>query len=285
MRKLLTRLGCSFHQVNGFLFKADPEKQQAFAAEHEQDKQTAQTEGWRRYFLDGVHPLYGLEVVFCCWLLVGQRFEVGVGGGRKRLNNTAGDGVRKGEVSLLLCGISKNSWRSRITGEKLRAFWEDLASSSAAEAYDAVCTLAAFPRQVVPLLRKSLAPVPPARPGQVARLLADLGSAQFEARERATEGLERLGELAVPELRRALAKRPDLEVRRRIERILSCTDGKAPPPARLAAIRAVEVLEHVGTPEARALLRELGRGAPEARLTQEAKASLDRLKKRPAARR
>jgi transposase len=86
MRKLLTRLGCSFHQVSGFLFKADPEKQQAFAAEYEQDKQTAQTEGWRRYFLDGVHPLYGREVVFCCWLLVGQRFEVGVGGGRKRLN-------------------------------------------------------------------------------------------------------------------------------------------------------------------------------------------------------
>ena len=42
--------------------------------------------GWRRYFLDGVHPLYDLEVLFCCWLLVGQRFEVGVGGGRKRLN-------------------------------------------------------------------------------------------------------------------------------------------------------------------------------------------------------
>jgi hypothetical protein len=33
--------------------------------------------GWRRYFLDGVHPLYDLEVLFCCWLLVGQRFEVG----------------------------------------------------------------------------------------------------------------------------------------------------------------------------------------------------------------
>jgi hypothetical protein len=30
--------------------------------------------------------LYGLEVLFGCWLLVGQRFEVGVGGGRKRVN-------------------------------------------------------------------------------------------------------------------------------------------------------------------------------------------------------
>jgi transposase len=86
IRKLLQRLGCSFHQVSGFLFKADPDKQQEFLQEYEQDKKTAQAEGWRRYFLDGVHPLYGLEVLFCCWLLVGQRFEVGVGGGRKRLN-------------------------------------------------------------------------------------------------------------------------------------------------------------------------------------------------------
>jgi transposase len=86
MRKLLHRLGCSFHQVSGFLFKADPDQQQEFLEAYEQDKQKVQTDHWRRYFLDGVHPLYGLEVLFCCWLLVGQRFEVGVGGGRKRLN-------------------------------------------------------------------------------------------------------------------------------------------------------------------------------------------------------
>jgi transposase len=86
MRKLLARLGCSFHKVSAFLFKADQDKQKEFVNDYEQDKPKVQTEGWRRYFLDGVHPLYGLEVVFYCWLLAGQRFEVGVGGGRKRLN-------------------------------------------------------------------------------------------------------------------------------------------------------------------------------------------------------
>lgn len=86
MRKLLQRLGCSFHQVSGFLFKADPDKQQEFIDAYEQEKTTTPAEGSRRYFLDGVHPLYGLEVLFCCWLLVGQRFEVGVGGGRKRFH-------------------------------------------------------------------------------------------------------------------------------------------------------------------------------------------------------
>ncbi|MHB8736638.1 MAG: winged helix-turn-helix domain-containing protein [Terriglobales bacterium] len=86
MRKLLHRLDCSFHQVSGFLFKADPDKQQEFLKDYQQDQKSVSAEGGRRYFLDGVHPLYGLEVLFGCWLLVGQRFEVGGGGGRKRLN-------------------------------------------------------------------------------------------------------------------------------------------------------------------------------------------------------
>jgi transposase len=86
MRKLLVRLGCSFHKASAFLFKAEQDKQKEFVAQYEQDKGKVQSDGWRRYFVDGVHPLYGLEVVFSCWLLAGQRFEVGVGGGRKRLN-------------------------------------------------------------------------------------------------------------------------------------------------------------------------------------------------------
>jgi hypothetical protein len=47
----------------------------------------------------------------------------------------------------------------------------------------------------------------------------------------------------------------------------------------LRLLRAVEALEHVGTPEARQLLEALSRGAREARLTREAQASLRRLAK------
>jgi hypothetical protein len=50
----------------------------------------------------------------------------------------------------------------------------------------------------------------------------------------------------------------------------------------LHALRALEVLEHVGTPEARRVLEALGHGAPGARLTEEAKAATERLAKRPA---
>jgi hypothetical protein len=50
----------------------------------------------------------------------------------------------------------------------------------------------------------------------------------------------------------------------------------------LRDVRAVEALEHAGMPEARRLLETLARGAAEARLTQEARASLRRLERRPA---
>jgi transposase len=42
--------------------------------------------GTRRYFVDACHPVWGLELLDCCWLLVGPRHYVGVGSGRKRLN-------------------------------------------------------------------------------------------------------------------------------------------------------------------------------------------------------
>src|SRR5262249_9059558 len=44
--------------------------------------------------------------------------------------------------------------------------------------------------------------------------------------------------------------------------------------------RALEVLEHAGTPEARRLLEDLAQGIAEARLTREARAALTRLNRR-----
>src|SRR5262249_18530928 len=124
------------------------------------------------------------------------------------------------------------------------------------------------------LLRAHLFPVPPADGRRLARLVTDLDSDSFETRERATRELALLGDLAEPALRQALENRPSPELRRRAQRLLAKLEGP-----KLRQVRAVEVLELVGTPEAQKLLQELAGGAPSARLTQEAKASLGRLDK------
>jgi len=86
MRGLLHRIGVSYHKATGFFWKADPDKQEAFLRTHERQKRQADGRKTRRYFVDACHPVWGVELLYCCWLLVGQRFLVGVGGGRKRLN-------------------------------------------------------------------------------------------------------------------------------------------------------------------------------------------------------
>ena len=54
------------------------------------DKKEAEGQTTRRSFVDACHPVWGVEMLSCCWLLVGQQFLVGVGGGRKRLNVLGG---------------------------------------------------------------------------------------------------------------------------------------------------------------------------------------------------
>jgi transposase len=89
VKQLLKRIGASYHKVTGFLWKANPDKQHEFVTHYERQKAAAQRPGarrTRRYFVDACHPLWGLELIYACWLLVGQRFLAGMGSGRKRLN-------------------------------------------------------------------------------------------------------------------------------------------------------------------------------------------------------
>ncbi len=52
--------------------------------------------------------------------------------------------------------------------------------------------------------------------------------------------------------------------------------------AQLQAVRVTALLERIGSRDARDLLKKLATGAPAARLTREAKASLERLQLREA---
>jgi len=85
VRALLKRLGASYHKVSGFFWKADRQKQKAFLKKYRR-QQKHLAPGTRRYFIDACHPVWGVDLLYSCWLLRGQRFYVGVGNGRARLN-------------------------------------------------------------------------------------------------------------------------------------------------------------------------------------------------------
>jgi len=157
------------------------------------------------------------------------------------------------------------------------ALWHDLGHDDAARGLEAMAKLLATPRETLDLLKQRLRPVPAVDDRRVARLLVDLGHENFEARQRAGAELEKLQELVEPALRRLLADKPPLEVRQRAEALVEKLDKQPLAGDTLRAWRAVEVLEKIGTPEARQLLETIAQGAPEARQTQEAGAALKRL--------
>jgi WD40 repeat protein len=167
-----------------------------------------------------------------------------------------------------------------LGADAITSCWNDLAGGNAAKAYEAIWTLVSVPGQAVPFIRTHVRPVPLPDLKRLASLIADLDSNDFATRNQAIKDLEKLQDLTAPFIREQLKKQMSLEVRRRLEQFLDKIEGPVTDPEQLRALRAVEVLEHIGTPEAREVLHALAKGAPEVRLTQEAKASLRRLDKR-----
>src|SRR5204863_6714001 len=105
----------------------------------------------------------------------------------------------------------------------------------------------------------------------------ELDSDRFRVRDKATQELAGLGKLAEPALRQALKSSPSPEVRSRIEALLKGLKESTIAPRLLRDLRTLDVLEQVGTPEARKVVEAMARGARDPRLLEEAKATLERL--------
>src|SRR5262249_41050344 len=152
-----------------------------------------------------------------------------------------------------------------LSARELEAAWASLAADPA-EAYRAVSVLAAAPRQAVPFLSEHLKPVAPESTEKIRRLIADLDSSRFAVRQTAGAELERMGEDALPLLKRALIAGPSLETRRRLEDLIVRLPWRAATGEELRGLRAIEAMEGMATPEALALLKRLAKGAPGAGL-------------------
>jgi WD40 repeat protein len=179
---------------------------------------------------------------------------------------------------LPTCVLGKPA--AKVTSVELESRWAELIGDDARKAYRAQWTLAASPKDVMPLLQKQLKPAAATDGDRVTRLLKELDSDDFETREKATEELEKVGNGAEPALRKVLAGNVSVEMKQRIELLLGKLRMATASPDRLREARALELLEQLGTPQAVELLKELSKGAAGARLTEEATAAVKRAARR-----
>jgi hypothetical protein len=167
---------------------------------------------------------------------------------------------------------------STLPERQLECLWAALRRDDGLAAFDALCALAAAPLQTLNLIQERLQPAAAPDVQRISTLIADTNNAKFAVRQAASTELERFGEEAEPQLIKAVSYSPSLETRRRAERLLQKLENGGLKGDALRAVRCVELLERIGTPEAKALLQSLAAGASDTRLTIEAQTSLKRMK-------
>ena len=183
-------------------------------------------------------------------------------------------------VILDLSNLTGKTRRDRLTDDELSARWESLTATDAAKAYEARADLLHAPNSTVPFLARRLQPAPALDARRVEGLIKSLDSESFQERDKAARELEQMGELVREPLRKALAAHPSAEVRRSLQALLDKLTQLA--PSQLRTVRAVEVLERIGTPEALPVIKRLTGGNPDGLLTTESRAVLARRSRRSA---
>jgi WD40 repeat protein len=157
--------------------------------------------------------------------------------------------------------------------------WDDLASMEPRAAQDAVWALVNEPAKAIAMLRERLKPAAAIVEADITALLADLAGDNFARREAAGRRLRELGHGIEKPLEAALAKAANAEQSRRLKALLdACRDDGPMSADERRALRAIQALGLIATPDARKLLEAWAKGVDGAKLTSESKAALERLR-------
>jgi hypothetical protein len=158
--------------------------------------------------------------------------------------------------------------------------WDELACNDASRSFAAGIVLRREGDNAVPFIRNRLKQED--APRRIREALASLDHDLFAVREKAEQELLVLGETAQPAIQEAIAGARSVEWKMRGARILDSLRHPFPiPPGEpLRRWRAIQVLERIGTPEAREVLEMLEKESPSPRERNEVKAAIGRLNKR-----
>jgi WD40 repeat protein len=178
-----------------------------------------------------------------------------------------------------------------VTGQSMRrppvrllAEWDDLwvrlVGEDAEVAFLAQRILAGQGDATVAALRKRLEPVTgkPPTTAEVERLIRQLDDEEFAVRRQAFDTLASEGKLVEDYLRKALLGKPSAELKRRVHELIARMGRPGVSGDQLRGVRALEVLEWIGTAQARRMVQELSRGRSDSPLTRDAVATLERMK-------
>ena len=163
------------------------------------------------------------------------------------------------DTTGLMWAVAPPRTAGALTPADLDRLWTRLSEYNGAAAYRAAQKLASAPEQAVGLFKERLKPLPEPDLKKVPRLLADLDNDAFAVREAATRELAQFGPLVAELLQKTLAGKPPIEVQRRVELVLSEIQQYPIPSEQLRQLRAIQVLEWLGTPVAADRIEVLAR--------------------------
>ena len=177
--------------------------------------------------------------------------------GTKLATGTGNGNVKFWEIAPV--GFAEKA--AQLAATDLVKLWTDLADEDASQCHTALWALSAAGKPAVALLKEKLSPQKSVSGDQVKDLLVKLDSEKYAVREAAFRDLKVLGSAVEAELRQAAADaKSSKEVRQRLQKILESWEKRPATSDELRQMRALQVLERIATPEARAVLLQVAEG-------------------------
>jgi hypothetical protein len=167
----------------------------------------------------------------------------------------------------------------KLTREALTTNWEKL-DANPELAFEAMFALAGGGESTVEFIRETVTPAKAVNAGEINQLIGTLESEEFLRREAAQDKLLLLKPHAERRLRAVLGESPSAELRARVEELLRAPrDVVRENSDEIAQIRAIQMLEWIGSDTARDVLKALAAGDPSHRQTLYAKQGIQRLQR------
>jgi WD40 repeat protein len=169
---------------------------------------------------------------------------------------------------------------AELTPLQLNDYWDSLADSDVGVAADAAKALLSAPQPTVTLIGQRLTAGEVNKVEELPQLISELQGDDVKANLKAAARLKSFGTKASPALFKALGAEPSLAARKRLEEVLQAIGEFPVPPAMLQRMRAIQLLEQIGSDDAQKLLEALAQTEPPTSASLDAKAALQRLEMR-----